>query len=84
MKKVREEIQFKNKGGFIDTFDDFVKGLYNITDEEYDFIAGKMCDDEIKIFVSIFDGSNTTFSDKRVALKIRNKYLNQYNNDRTN
>jgi hypothetical protein len=84
MKKVREEIQFKNKGGITDIFDDYVKGLYNITDEEYDFLAEKMSHEEMDIFVSVFNGSNTTFSEKRKALEIRNKYLKQYNDERTN
>lgn len=84
MKKVREEIQFKNKGGLNDIFDDYVKGLYNITDEEYDFLAEKMSDDEMGIFVSVFDGSPKSFDIKRKALEIRNKYLKQYNDERTN
>jgi hypothetical protein len=79
MKKVREEIEFKGSGGLLDVFDDYVKGLYNITDEEYDFIASKMSDEEMGIFVSLIDVSKVPFSQKRMALEIRNKYLKQFN-----
>lgn len=84
MKKVREEIHFKGAGGLNDIFDDYVKGLYNITDDEYDFLAEKMSDGEMDIFVGVFDGRDTTFSIKRKALEIRNKYLKQFNDERTN
>jgi hypothetical protein len=79
MKKVREEIEFKSRGGLLDAFDDYVKGLYNITDEEYDFMAERMSDEEIGIFVGLIDVSNVPFSQKRMALEIRNKYLKQFN-----
>jgi hypothetical protein len=49
--------------------------------DEYDFLAEKMSDEEMEIFVSVLDGSNVSFSVKRNALEIRNKYLNQYNNE---
>lgn len=83
MKKLREEIQFKSEGGLNDLIDNQVKAAYNITDEEYDYIAEKMNEEELSIFV---DGcglgnSNETisFSTIKEALKIRNKYLKQYN-----
>jgi hypothetical protein len=84
MKKVREEIEFKGSGGFLDVFDDYVKGLYNITDEEYDFIAERLRDEEISIFVSPIDVEKVSFSQKRMALELRNKYLKQFNDERGN
>lgn len=81
MKKVREEIHFKGAGGILDAFDDFVKGLYNITDDEYDFLAEKMNDEEMEIFVNILGRTKVSFSEKRKALEIRNKYLTQYNDE---
>jgi hypothetical protein len=79
MKKVRKEINFKGSGGFLDVFDDYVKGLYNITDEEYDFITNRMSDEEMSVFVAPIDVSKVSFSQKRMALEIRNKYLKQFN-----
>jgi hypothetical protein len=84
MKKVREEIKFKGSGGLLDVFDDYVKGLYNITDAEYDFIDERVSDEEMCIFVSIIDVKKVSFSQKRKALEIRNKYLKQFNDERNN
>ena len=50
MKNLREEIKFKTQGGFFDLFDDAIKGAYNITDAEYDYIAEHMTDDEMSVF----------------------------------
>jgi hypothetical protein len=82
MKKLREEIEFKSVGGLNDIFDDYVKGLYNITDDEYDYLAEKMSDGEMDIFVSVFGDNHISFTIKRKALEIRNKYLKQYNDER--
>jgi len=84
MKKVRKEINFKSSGGLLDVFDDYVKGLYNITDEEYDFIASRMSDEEMSAFVAPIDVKKVSFSQKRKALEIRNKYLKQFNDERNN
>jgi hypothetical protein len=84
MKKLREEIEFKGSGGLLELFDDYVKGLYNITDEEYDFMAERMSDEEMSIFVGPIDVSKVPFSQKRMALEIRNKYIKEYNNGREN
>jgi hypothetical protein len=86
VKKLREEIQFKSKGGINDLMDNQVKSAYNITDEEYDYIAEVLSDGELSIFV---DGcglgnSDVSFSTIREALEIRNKYLKQYNDGRGN
>ena len=83
MKKVREEIEFKGSGGFFDAFDDYVKGIYNITDEEYDYIVEKMDEVELAIFCDACglggNESSVTFSTIRRGLEIRNKYLKQFN-----
>jgi hypothetical protein len=86
VKKLREEIQFKSKGGINDLMDNQVKAAYNITDEEYDYIVEVLSEEELSIFV---DGcglgsSDVTFSTIREALEIRNKYLKQYNDGRGN
>lgn len=83
MKKLREEIQFKSEGGLFDLVDNQIKAAYNITDEEYDYIAEHMDEEEVSIFVDGgglgSDDGIITFSTIRKALEIRNKYLKQYN-----
>jgi hypothetical protein len=39
MKNLRPEIKIKSSGGLPDLFDNSIKQLFNITDEEYDFIC---------------------------------------------
>jgi hypothetical protein len=78
MKKLRTEVIIKGHGGLNDAFDDVFKAAYNITDDEYDFIAGEATDEELDIVLEALgglDGSKPTFSLRRQALEIRNKYL---------
>lgn len=82
MKKIREDVEFKNEGGFFDLFDNHIKGLYNITDAEYDYLCTNMTDDEISDFLNVVGIGNgdmiVTFSLIRRGLEIRNKYLEHY------
>lgn len=75
MKNLRPEINFKGCGGLTDAFDDVLKSAYNITDDEYDFIAGEATDYELGLFLDGLDGSKAPFSLRRKALEVRNKYL---------
>lgn len=88
MKNIREEIEFKSEGGFFDLIDNHVKGSYNITDEEYDYIVTNITNEELSIFVDVIglgsDETKITFSLIRGGLEIRNKYLKQYNDGRAN
>ena len=81
MKKLRKEIEFKGHGGLFDAFDDMLKEKYNITDEEYDYIAMTATDEELSIFLNGLGslGSTPSFTTKRKSLEIRNKYLNLFN-----
>jgi hypothetical protein len=81
MKNLRPEVKIKGSGGLHDIFDNAIKGLFNITDEEYDFICENASDEEINTFLAAFGGLETepTFTEKRKGLEIRNKYLEQYN-----
>lgn len=81
MKNVREEIEFKGSGGITDLFDDMIKQLFNITDDEYDFIASEATDEELNIFLSALGSLDTpsTFTERRKSLEVRNKYLMLFN-----
>jgi spermidine synthase len=80
MKKVRPEIKFKGHGGLTDAFDDMIKQLFNITDDEYDYICMNSTDDELDQFAL---SSKPTFAEKRAALNIRNKFVQQYHEQHT-
>ena len=75
MKNLREEVVIKGHGGLNDAFDDVIKAAYNITDDEYDFIAGEATDEELDLFLDGLDDSKAPFSTRRKALEVRNKYL---------
>lgn len=75
MKNLREEVKIKGHGVLSDIFDDVIKASYNITDDEYDYIAGEATDEELDFFVGGLNGVKATFTTRRLALEIRNKYL---------
>ena len=74
MKKIRKEIEVKDSGGIFDLVDNVIKLAYNITDDEYDFICERATEEEIGVLIM----DNVTFSDRRKAIEIRNKYLKIY------
>jgi hypothetical protein len=80
MKNIREEVEFKGSGGLGDLIDDMIKQSYNITDEEYDYIAGESSNEDLDIFLNGLGGLDTpsTFGDKRRALEVRDKYLKMF------
>ena len=84
MKNTRPEIKFKGQGGITDVFDDFIKGAFNITDEEYDFICENASEKELDELLGGLGFSETlaTFSEKKKSLEVRNKYLDLYGRER--
>jgi hypothetical protein len=81
VKNIREEVKFKGSGGMGDLVDNMIKQAYNITDDEYDFIAGETSDEDLNIFLDGLGDFKTTstFTEKRRALEVRNKYIKMYN-----
>lgn len=79
MKILRPEVEacLVAERGLHDLFDNLIKSLYNITDEEYDFIAEHSTDEEIDVFVSALgnDERPSTFSERRKALELKNRML---------
>jgi hypothetical protein len=84
MKNIREEIKIKGNGGVYDLFDNVIKGSFNITDEEYDYIAGEASDEDLDILLDGLGGfsKHPTFSQKRKSLEVRNKYLKMFNDSK--
>jgi len=86
MKKLRSEVIacLKGEGNLINVIDDMIMSTYNITEGEMNFIYRYSDNKEHEIFMDGIDGiSNvSTFTQKRQALEIRNKYLDIYNETR--
>jgi len=82
MKNLREEIEFKGSGGITDLFDDMIKGMFNITDDEYDFIASEATSEELDVLLGGLGTLDTpsTFTERRKSLEVRNKYLVLFKN----
>jgi hypothetical protein len=85
MKNLRPEVQesLRGCGGLYDIFDDLIKTFYNITDDEYDYIADNASDDELHIFLSALGGLEkpSTFTERRKGLIMRNHYIEKYNSE---
>ena len=72
--RTTEDLEIKSRGGILDLFDDSIKQGYRITDDEYDYLAEHLTDDEISYFIS----ENLSFGDKRKCLKIVESHLINY------
>ena len=83
MKILRPEVIACLRGGesLMDVINNLMLSSYNITEDEMNFILIYSDNDEHEIFMDGIDGfSNlSTFTQKRLALEIRNKYIDLYN-----
>lgn len=70
-KWTEEQCGILSSGGIHDAFDNAIKSIYRITDEEYDFICDNAIDGELTYIIT----KNPSFSDKREIIKILNKYV---------
>jgi len=75
-----KELNILSKGGITDLFDNQIKLVYRITDDEYDYLCECLSDEEIGYFVS----EDLNFSEKRVLIKLLEKHLENYYNKETN
>jgi len=76
-RKNRTDIEtFKGRGGINDVIDDFMKGLWRINDDEYDYIAEFATDDELQILLPELK----SFNDKRKAINVVNKLIIEFRN----
>jgi len=48
--------------------------VFGLNSEEYDYIAEFATEEDIKQIYSVFDGDDTSFSNKRKTLEVINKY----------
>ena len=86
MKILRPEVQacIVETRGIHDLFDNLIKVLFNITDEEYDFIAEHSTDHELDVFVTALgtDMMASTFGERRKAIELRDKMLARLNKEK--
>jgi hypothetical protein len=68
---LNKDMGIKSKGGMFDMFDNHIKVVYRINDEEFDYLCEVMSDDETDIFVN----ERPTFSDKRKMIELLNKHI---------
>lgn len=83
MKKLRKEVleqSIHTNGSITDLFDGAFIEVFNITMDEYDHLLDSCSDEELQQLVECFDGFETksSFSSKRKALLIRNKYIEYF------
>ncbi len=83
MKILRPEVEacIVSGGGIHDMFDNVIKVLFNITDDEYDAIAENASDEELNVFLSALGTieKGSTFTERRKALELRNEMLIKFN-----
>ena len=69
-----KDLKIKSSGGMLDLFDNVIKEVYRITDDEYDYLAENLSDGEMSYFVS----EKLSFGDKRECLRILQNHLSNY------
>lgn len=69
-----EDLKIKSSGGMLDLFDNAIKEVYRITDDEYDYLAENLSDGEVSYFVA----EKLSFSEKKECLRIVQNHLSNY------
>jgi hypothetical protein len=59
------DMGIKSKGGMTDLFDNQIKSVYRINDDEFDYLCEVMEDDELNLFVT----ETPTFAEKRKMIE---------------
>jgi len=72
------ELGLLSSGGVMDAFDNAIKECYRLTDNEYDYIAEKLTDEEGEYILCM----EPSFSDKRKIIEILNKYFNEMDSNK--
>src|SRR5574343_1322186 len=69
-----EDLKIKSSGGMLDLFDNAIKEVYRITDNEYDYLAENLTDGEMSYFVA----EKLSFCEKKECLRIVQNHLSKY------
>jgi hypothetical protein len=60
---------------FFDLISHYIKETYGLNDEELDFISENITEQELEDFIVIATTNEVTFSEKRKAVIVKQKYL---------
>lgn len=74
-RKGRTDIRYMNSGGIFDAFDDVIKSVWRINDEEYDYICEMATDEELMLLID----EKLTFSNAKKAISLVNNLIKQFN-----
>lgn len=69
-----EDLKIKSSGGMLDLFDNAIKEVYRVTDDEYDYLAENLSDGELSYFVA----EELSFNEKKECLRIVQNHLSNY------
>lgn len=70
-----EDLGIKSSGGMLDLFDNAIKETFRINDDEFDYIAERLSEDEMDIVFK----EDQSFNEKRQCILIVEKYITAYN-----
>ena len=73
-RKNRTDIEFKGCGGITDAFDDMIKELWRINDDEYDYLIDDATDEELDFIIPQFKN----ISEMKKAIEFVNNKLSNY------
>lgn len=71
----QDQIGIKSQGGLFDFFDNAIKEIYRITDDEYDHLCSVMTDEETQLLVT----ENMTYAQKKQILTLLKKHVYEAN-----
>jgi hypothetical protein len=69
-----EELGILSSGGLFDLFDNEIKLSYRLNDDEFDYLAENMSDEDMGLFTN----DNKIYDQKRKVIKLLEKYLEEY------
>lgn len=73
--RTEKELGIMSKGGALDLFDNVIKTVFRIDDNQFNYMCDVMSESEISLFTS----ENLSFSGKRDLLKMVEGHLLNYN-----
>lgn len=83
MKILRPEVEacIVETPDFYKFIDNLILTLFNITNDEYDYIAENATEDDLQIFIGALgtDEIASTFTQRRLSLELRNRMLAEFN-----
>lgn len=77
--RTSKDIGIVSKGGIADAFDNHFKGVFRINDDEYDYLAENVTEEDLYYFTQ----DPLTFGECRILIKLLESYLGDYYNSKS-